>query len=316
MTRAPRMPLGLTLCLALVLGCCCAAPAGADLYISSPTTSSIQRVNLDGSGALTLLSGEPTLGAPAFGGVAVGAGHIYWTWGDGIGRANLNGSEPNKNFITGKAEVWSEGITDVTVSGNHLYWSGGGGRIGRANVNGSEVEPNFIPEVPGGSVQSVVVSGEHIYWTNFWDSDIGRAQIDGSNVQQEWVVGTHTPEGLAAGPQYLYWEITYENHIGRVNLNGTELTTNFITSGLSSNGNEDVGVAVYGQHIYWANPITGTIGRANLNGTEVEPSFISELGSPLGITIAGPEATTQPASEVTSSSLTANATVNPNGAAH
>ena len=257
----------------------------------------------------TLVSGS-AFGKSSFGGVAVGGGYIYWTWEDGIGRAKLDGSEPDKEFITG-----IEGITGVTVGGSHLYWSGGGGNVGRANVDGSEVEPHFITGIPGGSVDGVAVTSEYIYWTNFWDSVIGRAKLDGAEVQQEWVVGTHTPEGLAASSEYLYWAITYENHIGRVKLDGSGLTTNFITTGLSSNGNEDVGLTVYGQHIYWVNPTTGTVGRANLDGSEIEPSFITEAGSPLGITAVGsPEAATKPAAEVTSSSAVVNATVDPDGA--
>ncbi len=123
------------------------------------------------------------------------------------------------------------------------------------------------------------------------------------------------PRGLRPASEYLYWAITYENHIGRVKLDGSGLTTNFITTGLSSNGNEDVGLTVYGQHIYWVNPTTGTVGRANLDGTEIEPSFITEAGSPLGITAVGsPEAATEPAAEVTSSSAIVNATVDPDGA--
>jgi hypothetical protein len=299
--------------LALVLVGCCAAPAQAALYWSSPGTTSIGRAKLDGSESLTLLSG-PAFGNPTFGGIAVDADHVYWTWGDGIGRANLDGTEPNKSFISG-----IENIQDVAVRGNHLYWSGEG-KIGRANVDGSGLEPNFITGIPGGSDPGVVVTGEYIYWTNFWSSAIGRAKLDGSGVQQEWVVGTHTPMGLTADSEYLYWAITYENHIGRVKLDGTGLTTNFITSGLSSNGNEEVGVAVDGHHIYWANPTTHTVGRAELNGTKIEPSFISSAGEPLGITIGGPAlpeppaVATEPASAVTETEATLNGTVNPNGA--
>ena len=287
--RSPR--LGRALCLALALGCVCAAPAGADFYISSPSTSTIFSANLNGSGLATLLSGAP-FGAPGLGGIAVGDGHIYWTWEDGIGRANLDGSGAEKEFITG-----INGITGVTVNENHVYWSGGGGNVGRANVNGSEVEPHFITGIPGGAVDGVAVNSEFIYWTNFWNSAIGRAKLDGSAVEQEWVLGTHTPEGLAVGPEYVYWAITYENHIGRAKLDGSELTTNFITTGLSSNGNEDVGLTVYGQHIYWVNPTTGTVGRANLNGTEIEPEFITEAGSPLGITVLGSPGSPNPAGD-------------------
>src|SRR5271169_3944468 len=145
MTWTPRLRLlGSALCVVLMLGCAWAARAVAELYWSSPGTKSIFRANFGGSGPLTSFSGE-AFGTPSFGGIAVGAGHIFWTWGGGIGRANLDGSEPDKSFIGG------EGITDVAVGGEYLYWSGGGGKIGRAIVNGSKVEPNFITGIPGGA---------------------------------------------------------------------------------------------------------------------------------------------------------------------
>ena len=307
MLRASRVSLsGLAFCLACLIACALSAPAGADLYVNSPETESILQANLDGSGLVTLLSGEASFGAPGFGGIAVGGGHIFWTWEGGIGRANIDGSEANKDFLEIPAQ-------DVAVRGNELYWSGGS-KIGRANVDGTEVEPNFISNIPGGSTPGIAVTSEYIYWTEFWQSAIGRAKLDGSEVEQEWVIGTHTPMGLTADAQYLYWAITYENHIGRVRLDGSELTTNFIASGLSSNGNEEVGVTVYGSYIYWANPTTGTIGRAKVDGSEIEPNFIAGLGSPLGVTVlAQPAPLTKPATEVTSSTATLNAIVNPEG---
>jgi hypothetical protein len=72
-------------------------------------------VRLDGTGAnRTFISGAAY---PC--GVAVAAGHIYWTnWGSAsIGRANLDGSGVNQTFIRGLGSPCG-----VAVEGAHLYW--------------------------------------------------------------------------------------------------------------------------------------------------------------------------------------------------
>ena len=70
--------------------------------------------------------------------------YVYWTneFSGMIGRANLDGSSPNNNFITGLA-----GLRGIAVDHAHIYWvnsSVGGGAIGRANLDGSSANPNFI----------------------------------------------------------------------------------------------------------------------------------------------------------------------------
>ena len=260
------------------------AIAGGTLYWTSPSTNAIMRAEAGGSTPQTVLKAEKLDS-----GVAVAAGHIYWSWAGGIGRANLDGSEANASFIKG-----GEGITGLAVAGEHIYWGGPGGKIGRANLNGTEVNAEFITPISGGTVIGLAADSEYLYWTNFWDSAIGRAKLNGSSVEQEFVKKTHTPMGLALDEEYLYWAITYENHVGRALLGGSEANVNFITSGLSSEGNEQVGVAVDSGHIYWANPTTGTIGRASINGGEIEPSFITGAGDPLGLTLVGAPARVDP----------------------
>jgi hypothetical protein len=61
-----------------------------------------------------------------------------------IGRANLDGSGVNTNFITG-----ANPFEGLTADGTHLYWSNFAPAteiqtIGRANLDGTEVNQNFI----------------------------------------------------------------------------------------------------------------------------------------------------------------------------
>jgi virginiamycin B lyase len=69
--------------------------------------------------------------------VAVDSGHIYWTTGSGIGRADLDGQNANQSFIPGASGV------GVAVDSAHIYWTTGSG-IGRADLNGQNVNQGFI----------------------------------------------------------------------------------------------------------------------------------------------------------------------------
>jgi sugar lactone lactonase YvrE len=61
--------------------------------------------------------------------MTVDADHVYWAnlVGQAIGRANLDGSEPEPNFIQLSPASFPEG---VAIEGSHIYWAsaGHGGR--------------------------------------------------------------------------------------------------------------------------------------------------------------------------------------------
>jgi virginiamycin B lyase len=86
-------------------------------------------------------------------GVTVYGGYIYWGNAeyDSIGRARLNGSQVNNNFIRGAAGPWN-----IVAVGSYIYWtnfgySGGSGgtTIGRAEISGKHVNNNFIKGLNG-----------------------------------------------------------------------------------------------------------------------------------------------------------------------
>ena len=113
----------------------------------------------------------------------------------------------------------------------------------------------------------------YVYWPNDFSGTIGRSNLDGSAVNQDFVVGGGSrTAGVAVDGSHLYW-VDYANTgtIGRSNLDGSEPEPNFITG-----ANFPTGVAVDGSHVYWANNSGGgTIGRASLDGSNVEQNFIA-----------------------------------------
>jgi hypothetical protein len=121
-------------------------------------------------------------------------------------------------------------------------------------------------------------AGGYLYWTNFAPlrkdaGTIGRARLDGTDVNQHFIAVPNGPSGvagLAVNCRYIYWTNEDGNEIGRANLNGTGVNQKFITGADFPDA-----IAAGSQYLYWANAFGKTIGRARLNGTDVNQRFIA-----------------------------------------
>jgi hypothetical protein len=214
--------------------------------------------------------------AAGFGFYAAAAdAYVYWSAsnnGQSIGRANLDGTGVNANFIS----VGSAAMVGLAVDSQHIYWTDlNAGTIGRANLDGTGANDSFISLAPI-NAGSVAVNSQYIYWTtpdagsacNF-GAAIGRANLDGTGVNQAFVcVTSSVVRGMALDSQYVYWGTG--DSIGRANLDGTGANDDFITVHAND-------VAVNGEYIYWNDPEGVAIGRANLDGTGVNQSFITTI---------------------------------------
>jgi hypothetical protein len=248
---------------------------------------------------------------------------VYWanSVSQGLGRADLDGSNQTRDFIDGTINA-----SGVAVDGAHIYWSNrGGNSIGRANLDGSGADQNFITgaQLP----DSVAVDGAHVYWNNNTSlRSIGRANLDGSSPDQTFIsqpsfgvfpvgndFGTNS---IAVDAAHIYW--AGGSRIGRANLDGTAASLAFITltngarsvsvdathiywgsghtigqANIDGSGvNEGFigvsglveGLAVDAAHIYWTSP-SNAIGRANLDGTNPEPTFITCVAVSTGVAV-------------------------------
>jgi len=247
-------------------------------------------------------------------GVAVDAGHIYWVDAatGAIGRADLNGENKDPNFISpGSIECEVEDSPGtfeevpshpryLAVDFEHIYWTnsgcadevgplGGKGTIGRADIDGNEasIEPAFIEGAS--NPQGIAVNATHIYWANAGRSAgvqaIGRATIEGDEVEQEFFDLDLVPYGVALSPTRVYFSS-----------NQPENDFSFISSIPLEGGTEDFafigkagirGVAVDNSHVYWAYQTSGeeAIGRADLELENVEKAFIPLSGKPVGLAV-------------------------------
>jgi hypothetical protein len=218
---------------------------------------------------------------------------LYWEDGDGIGRANLDGTGITRHLIP-VGEQTSCGT--VAADRNYVYWTVGlpsspwaGGGVARARRDGTGVDQSFItltPYVP----QCVAVGGGHVYWTGVMDAGtdgaqwtIGRANLDGTGVQDSLISGIN-PQCLVVDGAHVYW--CDSGAIGRATLDGTGVNRAFISAGPFFGS---CCLVVDGAHIYFGDGFG--IGRANLDGTGVNETFIpgpnatpvpGSAGSPCG----------------------------------
>ncbi len=125
-----------------------------------------------------------------------------------------------------------------------------------------------------------------VYWSSYNSNEIGRANIDGSGINQSFITGASTPDGLAVDPGHLYWAnwggVNGATTIGRANIDGGGVDQSLITGNFVSD------VAVDADHIYWTTgDLSGpnTIGRANIDGSGADQNFISIGSVPLGVAV-------------------------------
>ena len=205
---------------------------------------------------------------------------VYWAdrSGESIGRANLDGTGVNEQFIT-KGFLPRDingGPTGIAVDDRYIYFSGGSsiddiGWIRRANLDGTKVDKSFIPLVEAGNL---AVDGEHIYWADrvsFYEWGIGRASLDGSGVDRRFISGTDGyVYDVAVNDSHVYWNRSGgSGGIGRANLDGTEVTEPLSTLAAHSS------IALGDDHIYWGDRSAPSIGRASLDGADIEPDFMA-----------------------------------------
>ncbi|HEY6145696.1 MAG TPA: hypothetical protein VIV13_05435 [Solirubrobacterales bacterium] len=148
----------------------------------------IGRANLNGTGVnKSFITGavEPC-------GVALDSGHVYWVdlavTEARIGRSSLDGGFVQTEYV----KIGAAFPCGVAVNSASIFWSdigffGGGTRIGRADVaTGKSVDPSFI----AGAASPCGVTldnASHLFWANAETNTIGRANTDGTGVNQNFI---------------------------------------------------------------------------------------------------------------------------------
>lgn len=273
-------------------------PSGFIFWTQSPhggqdERGTIGRANLSGVGA----NGRFIVGTKTPAGIAVSGRYIYWaSYATGtIARATLDGSNVNEQFIKTGDEY---SIIGIAVDRKHIYWTNSGidpnsGTIARANLDGSGVNQHFIRA--GDSPIGLAVDDQHIYWTHrYWREKssgvsfvyaIGRANLDGSVVDQRFIVASNVLDGVAVNGRYIFWSNDGEHVIGRASLDGADISQRCVSAQARPLETVPEGVAADAEHVYWTNYPANTIARASVDGSGVDKRFVAVEGVPEGITM-------------------------------
>ncbi len=120
----------------------------------------------------------------------------------------------------------------------------------------------------------------YVYWADFQGGTIGRANLDGTNVEDGFIQAGGHPVAVAVNSSQIYWANQASGSIGRANINGTAVEPGFIT-GI----NKPWGLAVSPSAIFWTSLGGNEIGRANLDGTGKNLGLVTGVSGPCSIAI-------------------------------
>src|ERR1039458_5037646 len=127
----------------------------------------------------------------------------------------------------------------------------------------------------------VAVDANYIYWTNYAGGKIGRADLNGGNLNASFITGLTNPMGIAVNGSYIYWSnfTATSSTISRANLDGTGASSTFITGLVYP-----AGIALDATYIYWASYSANIIYRAALAGTG-QTSLVTGLTEALDVAV-------------------------------
>jgi len=200
---------------------------------------------------------------------------IYWGQGS-LGAANLDGSEPNFEYLKTGLVPGNAGATcGVAVTPTYLYWSGALG-LGRVNLEGPAAPATILPS-PGMQC-GISADPTNLYWANRESGELVRSKLEGHGLEIGLVTGLDHPCATAVGGGHLYW-VDFRS-VGRSNLDGSEPQRSFLATAPGG-----CGIAVDSNYVYWSTLTPdnhGAIGRARLDGSERNSAFITGLPGHVG----------------------------------
>jgi hypothetical protein len=184
-------------------------------------------------------------------GLAIDDNYIFWTNGgpglmNSIGRANLDGSDADQNFI--HLDPFSNPY-GIAIAGNVLYWTLARGEenpsYGQCSIARAELTPTgpavnlwwiniFSLAGPWVSTHGITITDTQIFWTNGLvggglTGAIYQANLDKPSEAALWLGVDRGPVGILTRGDYVYWASTNGN-IGRTDLNKVEIIPCWIQS--------------------------------------------------------------------------------------
>ena len=277
-----------------------AGRANADIYWSTNTAPG--RATVSKADVTSTASPIPVThllnGLFAASAMAVDATYVYWATPNAIGRAALDGSNPDPLFIEG---VFNPNALAVDRVNQYIYWADiNSGYIGRAPlVKGTTaVQTRYISTLGVASGLAIDYTHGYLYWTQGSNRWIGRVPLVGGTPDLTYLTGLFGAQGITVDSTYLYWA-NGPSTIGRAPLDGSSAPVQDFISGAqvahssTAPAYAPTGLAVDNSYIYWANHTAFTIGRAPKTGggANVNNGFIWTLTDPTAIALDVPRLT-------------------------
>jgi len=236
------------------------------MYWADDRPLRILRACLNGAHAQGIHTGDSTW--PRGIALDTSAGKVYWTVGNSIKKANLDGSD----VVTVLTTSTYAGSIALDVEGGKMYWTTGSSPgIRRANLDGSNVEDYDIEvhETKYPSKIAVDTVNDKLYWSYYASYDRGkiqRANLDGSEIED--VIVRQSPRGIALDPTHgkIYW--THGIAVNRANYDGSDAETIYSRA---FHDTSHIALDVPNGKVYWATQLSiESMKRANLDGSDVE----------------------------------------------
>ena len=144
-------------------------------------------------------------------GVATDSKHVYWAVNATDSQSHAPfyevkrlrlGKHPGKPKVVASLDTFE--ASGLDIAGGYLYVvqnSGGYDVIRRVPLTDKPETPYLAPSTTDGLQRpcGVAVAGNHIYWADAEANTIGRANLDGSNIKLDFIVGAASvPCGITA----------------------------------------------------------------------------------------------------------------------
>ncbi len=228
----------------------------------------IARADLDGDPLSVEM--EFITGAHNPQGVAVNATHIFWANAGEkvetrtIGRAEIDGGNPEQGFIPVDGGLQKDIPQGVALSPTRVYWSLNNtskvGYLPSRELDGNAASEEFLSDVVGAELRGIATDATHVYWARKGKNSIGRALLDFTSPEPEFIQDAEKPEGLALNATHLFWSANQEslahpgNDLYRYDA-GAEALTDLTPDATDENGADVQGVlgaSSDATHVYFA----------------------------------------------------------------
>jgi low density lipoprotein receptor-related protein 5/6 len=217
------------------------------------------------------------------------AGAIYWvdSGTNKIQRANLDGTNPvdvmsNMTGYPGNPVGSASGLT-LNVPAGKVYWTETGSNLlKRASLDGAN-QQILVSNHGCHSIDLDLVNDKMYWYDTFVLSRLGRANLDGSGIEDLTLFQPNDRIGIAVDPigGKLYLTNRDIPAIERTNLDGSGyellVSTNLVDP-------REIALDIDGAMMYWADTQAGKIQRAYLDGSGLEDVVIN-LAEPHGIAV-------------------------------